>query len=75
MGVCDSCEKAQPDTSQDWTKFGVDEPTAISPVQPVAPTITDYRANFKDFAPPMINLQNAPTAPDRVLVSRLQRIF
>lgn len=64
LGQCDSCEKAKPDSSQDWTKFTTDEPTPINPLTAPVPTVTDWRANFKDFAPPMISIQNAPGAPD-----------
>lgn len=64
MGSCDSCEKVKPDSSQDWTKFTTDEPSAINPVVPVEPTITDWRAAFKDFATSLVTIQNAPAAPD-----------
>ena len=63
MGACDSCEKVKPNSSQDWAKFQTDEPTAINPV--TAPTLqnTTYNPTTKDFATPMINIQNAPDAP------------
>ncbi|KAH0543416.1 hypothetical protein FGG08_002274 [Glutinoglossum americanum] len=63
MGQCDSCEKLKPDSSQDWTKFTTDEPTAINPIQPPVPQVTTYQPTTKDFAPPMISIQNAPAAP------------
>lgn len=62
-GNCDACEKVEDNTSQDWTRFTTDEPTPINAVSPPVPTITDWRAAFKDFAPPLINIQNAPAAP------------
>ena len=64
IGQCDSCEKVKPDSSQDWTKFTTDEPTAINAVTPPVPIITDYKPETKDFAAPIINLQNAPTMPN-----------
>jgi hypothetical protein len=64
MGKCDSCEKLKPDSSQDWTKFTTDEPPAIGAVQPVVPEITAYNPATKDFASPMISIQNAPANPD-----------
>lgn len=64
MGSCDSCEKVKPNSSQDWTKFTTDEPTSIATVTPPVPTVTDWKAQYKDFAPPMISIQNAPNAPD-----------
>ncbi|MBZ5857543.1 papain-like cysteine protease family protein [Flavihumibacter profundi] len=63
QGACDACEKVKDNTSQDWTKFTADEPTPISPLTPPVPTITDWKAAFKDFAPPIVNIQNAPTLP------------
>ena len=63
QGVCDSCERVKPNSSQDWNKFPVEEPTAIMPVTTPTPRITDWKAAFKDFAAPMINIQNAPEAP------------
>ncbi|KAK6527387.1 hypothetical protein TWF281_010567 [Arthrobotrys megalospora] len=64
MGNCDSCEKLKPDSSQDWTKFTTDEPTAINAVQPPQIQNTTYNPAVKDFSTPMISIQNAPTAPD-----------
>ncbi|KAH6850677.1 hypothetical protein B0I37DRAFT_428923 [Chaetomium sp. MPI-CAGE-AT-0009] len=64
MGQCDSCEKVQPDTSQDWTKFQTDEPTAVAAVTPPVPTITNYQPTIKDFAPPLVAIQNTPALPD-----------
>ena len=63
QGACDACEKVEPNTSQDWTKFGTDEPTPIMPVAPATPVVTDWRAAFKDFASPLVSIQNAPSAP------------
>ncbi|KAH6868978.1 hypothetical protein B0T10DRAFT_501963 [Thelonectria olida] len=64
MGKCDSCEKVQPNSSQDWTKFQTDEPTAIAAVTPPVPTITNYQPTIKDFAPPLVAIQNTPALPD-----------
>jgi GH25 family lysozyme M1 (1,4-beta-N-acetylmuramidase) len=63
QGRCDACEKVEENTSQDWDKFRPDEPTAINPVTTPVPTVTDWKAAFKDFATPMVNIQNAPAAP------------
>ncbi|NJO17477.1 MAG: hypothetical protein HC877_17550 [Thioploca sp.] len=63
QGACDACEKVKENSSQDWTKFTTDEPTPIAPVTTPVPTITDWKAAFKDFAPPIVNIQNAPAAP------------
>lgn len=63
QGACDACEKVKDNSSQDWTKFAADEPSPIAPLTPPTPTITDWKAAFKDFAPPLINIQNVPTTP------------
>jgi hypothetical protein len=63
QGACDACEKVKDNSSQDWTRFAADEPSPIAPLTPPTPTITDWKASFKDFAPPLINIQNAPAAP------------
>lgn len=64
QGACDACEKIKENSAQDWTKFTADEPTSFTPVTPPVPTITDWKAAFKDLAPPLINIQNAPALPD-----------
>jgi hypothetical protein len=63
QGNCDACEKVKDNSSQDWEKFKTDEPTAIGTVTIPTPTPTDWKANFKDFATPIVNIQNAPAAP------------
>ncbi len=63
QGQCDACEKVKPNSSQDWSKFPTEEPTAIAPVVTPTPTITDWKAVFKDFAQPLVSIQNAPAAP------------
>lgn len=63
QGSCNACEKVEENTSQDWTKFTADEPTPISPIVAPTPQITDWKAAFKDFAPPIVNIQNAPALP------------
>ncbi|MCQ0110685.1 N-acetylmuramoyl-L-alanine amidase [Zhouia amylolytica] len=63
QGNCDACEMVKENSSQDWDKFRTEEPTQISPVITPTPTITDYKPEYKDFATPMVNIQNAPDAP------------
>ncbi|MGI4870858.1 MAG: papain-like cysteine protease family protein [Janthinobacterium lividum] len=63
MGACDACEKVKDNSSQDWTRFVTDEPTAIAPMTPPTPAPTDWQANFKDFTTPLVNIQNAPALP------------
>lgn len=60
---CNACEPVEEDTSQDWTKFTTDEPTPISPLVAPTPVVTNYTPTYKDFAPPMVNIQNAPSEP------------
>ena len=63
MGACDACEQVKDNSSQDWTKFATDEPTAIAPMTPPTPAPTAWQASFKDFAAPLVNIQNAPALP------------
>ncbi len=65
QGACNACEKIEDQTRlQDWTRFpNPDEPTAINALTPPVPQITDWKANYKDLATPMINIQNAPAEP------------
>jgi hypothetical protein len=63
QGACDACERVKENSSQDWKQFQTDEPTSILPVTTPVPTITDWKAAFKDFASPLINIQNAPALP------------
>lgn len=63
QGACDACENVKDNSSQDWEKFKTDEPTPISTVTVPTPSVTDWKAAFKDFATPIVNIQNAPTAP------------
>lgn len=63
QGSCDACEKVKPNSSQDWDKFPTEEPTAIAPVVTPTPVVTDWKAVFKEFAQPIVNIQNAPAAP------------
>ncbi|PVH71443.1 hypothetical protein DL98DRAFT_660642 [Cadophora sp. DSE1049] len=64
MGQCDACEKVKPESSQDWTRFTTEEPTSFNPLTAPVPTVTEYRPEIKDFATPMVQIQNAPAAPD-----------
>jgi hypothetical protein len=64
QGACNACEKIETERLQDWSRFpNTDEPTAISPVATPVPVITDWKAAFKDFATPIVNIQNAPAVP------------
>lgn len=64
LGACNSCEKIETERLQDWNRFpNTDEPTTINPINPPTPTVTDWKAAFKDFTSPMINIQNAPAVP------------
>ena len=64
QGACNACEKIETERLQDWNRYPIgDEPTSISAVTPPVPGVTDWRAAFKDFAAPIVNVQNAPAAP------------
>ncbi len=63
QGSCDACEMVKENSSQDWDKFRTDEPTSIAQVVTPTPTVTNYQPNYRDFAQPLVNIQNAPDAP------------
>lgn len=64
QGACNACEKVEADRLQDWSRFPIgDDTTPISPVSVPTPVVTDWQAAFKDFAAPIVNVQNAPTTP------------
>lgn len=63
QGSCDACEMVKENSSQDWDKFRTEEPTSIQPIVTPTPSITDYRPQYRDFANPLVNIQNAPDAP------------
>lgn len=64
LGVCNSCEEVESDRLQDWNRFpNTDEPPQIQPLTPPSPTITDWKAAFKDLVAPLISIQNAPATP------------
>lgn len=63
MGQCDACEMVKENSSQDWDRFTTEETTSIQPIITPTPTVTAYNPQYKDFASPMINIQNAPDAP------------
>jgi hypothetical protein len=64
LGQCDSCEKIKPDSSQDWSKFTVDDAPAFGTVSVPTPSNTAYNPQIKDFATPMVSIQNAPALPE-----------
>lgn len=64
QGACNACEKIETDRLQDWNRYPIgNEPPAINAVNVPTPGVTDWRAAFKDFAAPIVNVQNAPSAP------------
>jgi hypothetical protein len=64
LSACNACEPIYEDSSQDWTKFKTDEPTAINPLDTGTRYQNPGNLQPKDMQQPIINIQNAPTAPD-----------
>ncbi|MEY4925737.1 MAG: hypothetical protein RI894_173, partial [Bacteroidota bacterium] len=64
LGACNAAELIDDTRAQDWTKFTADEPTGINPLD----TSSRYQAppnmTAKDMPQPIVNIQNAPAAPD-----------
>lgn len=64
QGACNACEKIETERLQDWSRYPIgDEPPAINAVNVPTPAVADWNAAFKDFAAPIVNVQNAPGAP------------
>ncbi|MFN0199926.1 MAG: hypothetical protein ACKVTZ_00310 [Bacteroidia bacterium] len=64
QGACNACEKIDDTRFWKWEEHPIDEPTAINPINTPTPVVTNPNLTAKDFASPMINIQNAPNAPD-----------
>jgi hypothetical protein len=66
MGACNSCEKWDERRYWKWEDHPIpEEPTAIVPVQTQPPQRTDPgELTPTPFPTPMINIQNAPAAPE-----------
>jgi LysM repeat protein len=65
MGACNSCEYIEEDRFWRWEESPCpDSPTAIQPISTESRRAEPPDMTAKDFPTPMINLQNAPAAPD-----------
>jgi hypothetical protein len=73
MGACNSCEKIDDTRFWKWEEHPIDEPTQIIPIDTSSRVKDAQDLTAKDFPSPMINIQNAPSAPDPVgIASALQ---
>ena len=74
LGECELCEPIEDGTSQDWFLptlrggsgwgFKTDEPSVINPLDTSSRYQNPGDLKAKDMQQPIINIQNAPTAPD-----------
>jgi len=65
MGKCNSCEKKDETRFWRWEESPIpDSPTTINPISTPVPQNVQPNLQAKDFAAPIINLQNAPSIPD-----------
>jgi len=65
MGACNSCERKEEERFWRWEESPIpDSPAVIQPVSTDSRRAEPPDLTAKDFPPPMINLQNAPAAPD-----------
>jgi hypothetical protein len=75
LGACNAAELVDDKRAQDWTKFNADEPTGIDSLN----TDSRYQAppnmETKDMPQPIINIQNAPAAPDPQGMNALSSIL
>ncbi len=63
-GACNSCEKIDDSRFWKWEEHPIDEPTSIQPISTDSRRVDPGNLTAKDFPAPMINIQNAPAAPD-----------
>ncbi|MGL4598836.1 MAG: N-acetylmuramoyl-L-alanine amidase, partial [Bacteroidia bacterium] len=65
MGKCNSCEKKDETRFWRWDEAPIpDSPTTINAINTPVPQNVQQNLQAKDFAAPIINLQNAPNIPD-----------
>lgn len=65
MGKCNSCEEKDESRFWRWEESPIpDDPTSIQPILAPTPTVTRPDLEVKDFPSPIVNVQNAPAAPD-----------
>jgi GH25 family lysozyme M1 (1,4-beta-N-acetylmuramidase) len=75
MGACNACEEKDETRLWRWDEAPIDEPTAIA-----SPTTDSRKSAAPDlaaqpFSPPMINIQNAPAAPDPTGLSQALKVI
>jgi hypothetical protein len=63
-GACNSCEKIDDSRFWKWEEHPIDDPTSIQPISTDTRRAEPLNLTAKDFPTPMINIQNAPSAPD-----------
>lgn len=64
MGQCNSCEKKQEDRFWRWSEEPIpQDPTAIQPVGTESRRAAPMDTSPEEFPNPMVNIQNAPQAP------------
>lgn len=64
MGACNSCEKIDDTRFWKWEEHPIPDPTAINPITAPTPQYQSQDMTAKDFAQPIVNIQNAPQAPE-----------
>ncbi|MBQ0946213.1 hypothetical protein KAK07_22930 [Ideonella sp. 4Y16] len=69
-GACNSCEKIDDSRFWKWEEHPIDEPTAIEPISTQTRRTDPGNLSPKDFATPIVNIQNAPAAPDPTGLSK-----
>jgi len=76
MGKCNSCEIKEEDRFWRWEESPIpDSPTAIGQVNTDSRRSEPLDTTAKDFPTPMINIQNAPAAPDPTGIAAAQSLL
>ncbi|MFN0203945.1 MAG: hypothetical protein ACKVTZ_20665, partial [Bacteroidia bacterium] len=64
QGACNSCEKIDDSRFWKWEEHPIDEPTLINPITTPTPVVNNPNLTPSPLANPLVNIQNAPAAPD-----------
>jgi hypothetical protein len=75
LSECNACEPVYDDRAQDWSVFKTDEPTGINALDLASRYQNPGDLKAKGFESPIINIQNAPAAPDPTGINAMSNLL
>ena len=76
MGKCNSCEKKEEDRFWRWSEEPIpDSPTAIQPINTDSRRAEPLDTRPTEFPNPVVNIQNAPAAPNPTGLAALSQLL